>query len=150
MSTAPELVWLNRQRAVSPKQLRLADVRTAVARAWPEVVAAECRGSVLRRLEEISFVLVSDARIAALHDEFMHDPTPTDVITFRHGEVVMSAETARREARRRTLPLPEELARYAVHGLLHLAGWSDADPGAAADMRAMQEKILRRAVRGLC
>jgi probable rRNA maturation factor len=150
MSVAPELVWLNRQRTVSPGQLRLADVRTAVQRAWPQVVEAECRGSVLRRLPEIAFVLVSDVRIAALHDEFMHDPTPTDVITFRHGEVVMSAETARREARRRSLPLPAELARYAVHGLLHLAGWSDGDAGAAADMRAMQEKILRRALRGLC
>ena len=150
MKTAPELVWTNRQRAVQSKQLRLDVVRTAVQSAWPQIVEAECRGSVLNRLPEISFVLVSDARIAALHDEFMQDPTPTDVITFRHGEIVMSAETARREARRRGLPLPEEIARYAVHGLLHLAGWSDGDPGAAADMRVMQEKILRRALRGLC
>lgn len=150
MKTAPELVWTNRQRAVRSKQLRLDVVRTAVQRAWPQLVEAECRGSVLNRLPEIYFVLVSDARIASLHDEFMQDPTPTDVITFRHGEIVMSAETARREARRRGLPLPEEIARYAVHGLLHLAGWSDGDPGAATDMRIMQEKILRRALRGLC
>jgi len=150
MSAAPELVWLNRQRIVPPRQLCLADVRTALQHAWPRIAEAECRGSVLRRLPEICFVLVSDARIAALHDEFMRDPAPTDVITFHHGEIVISAETARRESRARTLPLPEELARYAVHGLLHLAGWSDADPGAAADMRVMQEKILRRALRGLC
>ena len=150
MKTAPELVWTNRQRAVRSKQLRLDVIRTAVQNAWPQIAEAECRGSVLNRLPEISFVLVSDARIAALHDEFMQDPTPTDVITFLHGEIVMSAETARREARRRGLPLPEEIARYAVHGLLHLAGWSDGDPGAAADMRVMQEKILRRALRGLC
>jgi len=150
MSAAPDLVWLNRQRAVSARQLRLTDVAEAVQRAWPDVAAAKRKKSVLGQLPEISFVLVSDARIAALHDEFMCDPTPTDVITFHHGEIVISAETARREARRRALPLPGELARYAVHGLLHLAGWSDTDPGAAADMRAMQEKILRRAVRGLC
>ena len=150
MSAAPELVWINRQRAVRPKQLRLADVRTAVERAWPEVVEAECRGSVLRRLPEICFVLVSDARIAALHGEFLNDAAPTDVITFLHGEIVMSAETALRESRRRGLALPEEIARYALHGLLHLAGWSDADPGAAAAMHDMQEKILRRALSGLC
>ena len=150
MSDAPELVWLNRQRAVRPGQLRLAGVRAAVERAWPEVVEAQCRGSVLRQLPEISFVLVSDARIAALHNEFMRDPTPTDVITFQHGEIVISAETARREARQRGLALPAELARYAVHGLLHLAGWSDADARGASAMRAMQEKILRRALRGLC
>jgi len=150
MNAAPELVWLNRQRAVSTRQLRLSAVAEAVQRAWPAVVAAERQGSVLRKLPEISFVLVSDARIAALHDEFMSDPTPTDVITFHHGEIVISAETARREARQRGLILPAEIARYAVHGLLHLGGWSDADAGAASDMRVIQEKILRRALRGLC
>ena len=150
MSTAPELVWLNRQRAVSARQLRLPAVAEVVQRAWPDIAAAELKGSVLRRLPEICFVVVSDARIAALHDEFMSDPTPTDVITFHHGEIVLSAETARREARQRGLPLPAEIARYAVHGLLHLAGWSDGDSGAAADMRSIQEKILRRALRGLC
>lgn len=150
MSAVPELVWLNRQRAVSSRLLRLPAVAEAVRRAWLQIVAAERRGSVLGKLPEISFVLVSDARIAALHDEFMGDPTSTDVITFHHGEIVISAETARREARQRGLTLPAELTRYAVHGLLHLAGWSDADAGAASDMRIMQEKILRRALRGLC
>jgi len=150
MSAAPEFVWLNRQRVVRTNQLKLPVVSVAVERAWPQVLAAERKGSVLSGLSEISFVLFSDARQAALHDEFMGDPNPTDVITFQHGEIVISAETARREARQRDLPLPAEVARYAVHGLLHLAGWSDAEAGAASEMRAMQEKILRRALRGLC
>jgi len=149
MSAAPELVWLNRQRAVSARQLRLPVVAEAAQRAWPDIAAAKRRGSVLRRLPEISFVLVSDTRLAALHDEFLGDPAPTDVITFHHGEIVISAETARREARARGLALPAEIARYAVHGLLHLAGWSDAAAGDASAMRAVQEKILRRALRGL-
>jgi len=143
-------VWSNRQRAVSARQLSLPAARAAVTAAFPLVREAERRESVLDQLEEIGFVLVSDRRIAALHDEFMSDPTPTDVITFLHGEIVISAETARREARRRELPVAEEIARYAVHGLLHLAGWSDLDAGAAAEMRSVQEKILRRALRNLC
>ena len=118
--------------------------------AWPLVREAARPRSVLAGLEEIGIVLVSDARIAALHDEFLSDPSPTDVITFLHGEIVLSAETARREARRRGLRVPEEIARYAVHGLLHLAGWSDTGAGEAAEMRAVQEKILRRALRDLC
>jgi probable rRNA maturation factor len=150
MSAPPELVWINRQRTVTARQLQLPIVAEVVQRAWPEILAAGRRKSELTSLPEISFVLVSDARIAALHDEFMKDPTPTDVITFRHGEIVMSVETARREARRRRLPLTQEVARYAVHGLLHLAGWSDAGADAAAKMIALQEKILRRATRGLC
>jgi len=150
MRASPPLIWLNRQRAVSARQLRLHAAAEAVQRAWPDLAAAALKGSVLRQLPEISFVLVSDARIAAVHGQFLRDPTPTDVITFHHGEIVLSAETARREARQRGLPLPAEIARYAVHGLLHLAGWSDGDPGAAAAMRSIQEKILRRALRGLC
>ena len=144
------LVWSNRQRAVSARQLSLPAARATVKAAFPLVFEAQRRESVLGQLEEIGIVLVSDRRIAALHDEFMSDPSPTDVITFLHGEIVLSAETARREARRRALRVPEEIARYAVHGLLHLAGWTDTDAGASAEMRAMQEKILRRALRVLC
>ena len=150
MRAAPPLIWLNRQRAVSTRQLRMPAAAEAVQRAWPDLAAAEIKGSVLRRLPEISFVLVSDARIAALHGEFLRDPAPTDVITFLHGEIVLSAETAQREARQRGLPVAQEIARYVVHGLLHLAGWTDADAGAAADMRLIQEKILRRARGCLC
>ena len=150
MRASPAIVWSNRQRVVPAKQLRLPSASAAVGAAWPLVLEAGRRKSVLGGLEEVGVVLVSDRRIAALHDEFLSDPSPTDVITFLHGEIVISAETARREARRRGLPVPEEIARYAVHGLLHLAGWSDNDTIAAADMRAMQEKILRRALRFMC
>ena len=149
MSDLP-LVWSNRQRAVPARQLALPTVRAALKTALPLVREAERRESVLGQLEEIGIILVSDERISALHHEFMSDPTPTDVITFLHGEIVISAETAWREARRRKLPMAEETSRYAVHGLLHLAGWSDLDAVAAAEMRSVQEKILRRALRNLC
>ncbi|MFZ4484082.1 MAG: rRNA maturation RNase YbeY [Chthoniobacterales bacterium] len=135
---------------MAPRELNLPVVIAVVERAWSGVADSERSGSVLRGLSEISVVLISDRRIAALHGEFMNDPTTTDVITFLHGEIVVSAETARREARERGLPLPQEIARYVVHGLLHLAGWTDADAGAAAEMRLMQEKILRRARGRLC
>ena len=149
MPEAP-LVWSNRQRAVPARLLSLAAVRRVVEAAWPGIREAEQRASVLGDLEEIGIVLVSDSRIAALHEEFMSDPTPTDVITFRHGEVVISAETALREARTRALPVAEEISRYAIHGLLHLAGWSDGDEVKAAEMHGVQEKILRRALGVLC
>ncbi len=147
---APAITWLNRQRAVVPAELGLRMAASVVDRALPGVLAAVRGRSVLGRLPEVSVVTVSDRRIAALHGEFLGDPTPTDVITFLHGEIVLSAETARREAFGRGLPLPQEIARYAVHGLLHLAGWSDETPPDAAEMRSVQEKILRRAIRGLC
>lgn len=150
MNAAPGLVWLNRQRTVPPDQLQLSSAAHFVQRAWPRVVAEEGKGSVLAALPEIIFVVVSDARIAAIHGEFMGDPSATDVITFHHGEVALSAETARREAAARGIPLPQEIARYAVHGLLHLAGWDDRDRASASEMRRTQEKILRSVFRGVC
>jgi probable rRNA maturation factor len=146
---APSLVWLNRQRAIAPRVLSLPRVQRAVASALPDVLEAQKKDSVLEDCFEIPLVLVSDRRIAELHGKFLDDPTPTDVITFLHGEIVLSVETARREARARLLPVPQEVARYAVHGLLHLAGWSDKTPVEAQAMRALQEKILRRAGRSL-
>lgn len=150
MSDRPALIWCNRQRVVPLRLLDLPRVETAVQKSLPEVMAASVDEGVLQTLPEVSMVLVSDRRIAQIHAEFLDDPAPTDVITFLHGEIVISAETALREARERKIPPGEELARYAVHGLLHLAGWTDLTPHEAARMRSRQEKILRRALRGLC
>lgn len=144
------IAWSNRQRVVPAGELQLEMARRAVERAWPDIFSARRRGSALAGLDAVSVVLVSDRRIAALHGEFMGDTSPTDVITFLHGEVVVSAETARREARARGLPVAREIALYAIHGLLHLAGWIDTDPPSAVAMREAQGKILRRAARGVC
>lgn len=148
--TKPAFLWSNRQRAVPAREIGCERAAAVVDRAWSGVAAAARGRCALRSLEEVDFVLVSDRRIAALHSEFMGDPSATDVITFHHGEIVISAETARREALARGMDPSEELARYAVHGLLHLAGWSDATSAEAAAMRRCQEKILRRASRGMC
>ena len=145
----PSLIWLNRQRAIPPRLLSLPRVRRAVTQALPALLDVQKKESVLGDCPEISLVLVSDHRIAELHGKFMNDPTPTDVITFLHGEIVLSVDTARREALARSLPLPQEVVRYAIHGLLHLAGWTDKTPVQARTMREVQEKILRRAGRGL-
>ena len=51
-------------------------------------------------LREIEVAIVSDRVIARVHQEFMGIPGPTDVITFEHGEIVMSADTASTQAAR--------------------------------------------------
>jgi len=99
-------------------------------------------------LEEIALVVVDDAEIARLHDAFLNDPTPTDVITFHHGEIVISQETAAREALARGISLEEELTRYAVHGVLHLIGYDDHEPEGHAAMHALQEDLVRESLRG--
>jgi probable rRNA maturation factor len=102
------------------------------------------RTTDLEMLREISVLIVSDRRMATLHRRFMNVPGSTDVITFQHGEIFISAEMAVRNARRFATALIHELRLYIVHGLLHLSGFDDQTEAAARKMRAMQEKILAK------
>lgn len=99
----------------------------------------------LARLREIVVLIVSDRRIASLHRQFLNESGPTDVITFSHGEIFLSAETARRHAREFGNSLARELRLYVVHGLLHLHGFDDRNKVAARKMEKAQERILKRA-----
>jgi probable rRNA maturation factor len=100
----------------------------------------------LSKLRKIFVWLVSDRRIALLHSNFMHQTGPTDVLTFQHGELFISVETAKRHARRFGNSLGRELRLYIVHGLLHLHGFDDRTQTGARQMEKAQEKILRRAL----
>ena len=97
---------------------------------------------VLAELDEVEISVVSDDAIAEVHGEFMDDPTPTDVITFQHGEILVSLDTATREAAARNLPVERELLLYVIHGLLHLYGFDDHDPEARQRMHHRQEAVL--------
>src|SRR2546421_7052161 len=58
------------------------------------------KATELEQLPAISVLIVSDRKIASLHQRFMNESGPTDVITFQHGEIFISGEMARRNARR--------------------------------------------------
>lgn len=103
------------------------------------------KSSPLSRLEKVEVALVSDKRMAELHRRFMNDPSPTDVITFQHGEIVISVETAKRQARQFATSLDHELRLYLVHGLLHLHGFDDKTAAGAREMKRVQDKLVARA-----
>jgi probable rRNA maturation factor len=91
---------------------------------------------------EINVVFVSDARIAAIHCDFMSAQGPTDVITFQHGEIVISVETAERQAKTFATSFSHELRLYFVHALLHLAGFDDLTEEGSKKMADGQEQIV--------
>jgi len=131
----------NRQRAVK--------VPTRWLQKFAEVALPECLPFsadgrfALKQLEEVEVAIVSDRVIARVHEEFMNIPGPTDVITFEHGEIVMSAETAQLYAAQYGQSVEVELALYTVHGLLHLNGYEDASAKEAKQMQKMQERIMK-------
>jgi len=121
----------------------LAFLNRLLERALPRILDAPgVAESVLRPLEDVEISLVDDEAIAAVHGDFLDDPTPTDVITFHHGEILVSVETAAREAAARGGPALRETALYLIHGLLHLHGHTDADPELRAVMHEVQDRIL--------
>src|SRR5215471_17544609 len=77
----------------------------------------------LRKLNAVAVWLISDRRISKLHLQFFGDNSPTDVITFRDGEIFISIETARRNARGFGNSLMSEIKLCIVHALLHLQGF---------------------------
>jgi probable rRNA maturation factor len=102
---------------------------------------------------KISVAIVDDRTIAALHREFMNDPTPTDVLSFvleespecLEGEVVASADTAASSAKRYHLTPEEELLLYVIHGTLHLVGYDDTTPALRRQMRKKEREYLSTA-----
>lgn len=127
------------------EHLRLDPLRSRIEQGLVLCLAAPGEGEcVLPDLEEIEFNLVSDETIARVHAEFMDDPTPTDVITFQHGEIFVSCETARREAPEHGHGEEEEVLLYMIHGLLHLNGHTDAEEGPRNFMHRTQDAILER------
>ena len=127
------ILVLNRQRRVP---LVSALVAEAAKLALPRCLELSDDGRfALKALPEVVVAFVSDAAMAKIHVDFMGIEGPTDVITFEHGDVVASAETARDYARQYGHPIEHELALYTIHGLLHLNGFDDLTAAPAARMR---------------
>lgn len=106
---------------------------------------------------QLSVAVVSDAKIRELNLTYRQVDGATDVLAFSqregegpalHGEilgdVVISAETAARQAASMGRPLERELDTLLVHGILHLAGFDHLRSGEGKDeMSRWAKKILR-------
>ncbi|MEM7408980.1 MAG: rRNA maturation RNase YbeY [Myxococcota bacterium] len=115
---------------------------------------------VLRALDcadaELSVALVDDAAIAELNTEYRGKDGPTDVLSFSllegaHtelrgsmlGDVIVSLETAERQARRRRRSLDDEVLFLLIHGTLHLLGHDHEEDEEARAMRAEERRLWR-------
>ena len=110
---------------------------------------------------KISVGLVDDHRIATLNETHLGHRGSTDVLSFDlrdreetddkagvgndppiDGEVVVSYDTAKREAHERGHSVDAELALYVVHGVLHLLGYDDGSKADADRMHETEDAIL--------
>ncbi len=139
--TGAELVRVT--RAVEVPELRDEEVRAAI-----EAALSHAGRSGLR----VDVVFVDDPTFQAMHEEFLDDPSVTDVMAFDYtqadgeadpeAEVYVSADRARVVAAERGEASREELLLYLVHGALHLCGMDDHEDGPREEMRAAEAVVL--------
>ena len=142
--TVPKVSVRNLQRKIS---VNVAGLQKFAVKAVQNCLQLQKKKQTdLRKLRDIFVWLISDRRMSQLHRQFLGQTGPTDVLTFQHGEIFISAETAKQHARVFANSLMHELQLYIVHGLLHLHGFDDRTPAGARKMKRMQERILSRAL----
>ena len=119
-------------------------------------------------LAELSVLLVDPGTMADLHQRWLGEPGPTDVLAFPMdelrppppgsdradrgdepgavpgllGDVVLCPEVAAEQARQAQHPVADELELLCTHGILHLLGYDHADPAEHATMFGLQDRLL--------
>jgi probable rRNA maturation factor len=108
---------------------------------------------------EIGVTLVDEERMTTLHEDWMQEPGPTDVLSFPIdevrsasegeepeagilGDIVLCPEFARRQATAAGRTLDEEMAFLTTHGTLHLIGYDHATQEEYEAMFALQDRLL--------
>ncbi|GLW97902.1 rRNA maturation RNase YbeY [Microtetraspora sp. NBRC 16547] len=134
-----------------------------------EAVFAELAGHVLGRmginpLAELSILIVDEPAMAELHEQWMGEPGPTDVLAFPMdelrpghgggrdedaspdpallGDVVLCPQVAARQAAEAGHGTQDELELLCTHGILHLLGYDHAEPEEHAEMFGLQGELL--------
>jgi probable rRNA maturation factor len=111
---------------------------------------------------ELTLRLSDDAEIQHLNCQYRQQDKPTDVLSFAAlevncpqpdeliseiplylGDIVISVETAQRQAEKQGHSLTTELAWLAAHGFLHLLGWDHPDEASLTEMLEQQEILLQ-------
>jgi probable rRNA maturation factor len=129
----------------------------------PGVSAAQMRADARRLLAaldeshaELTVSLVDDAEIHRLNRDYRGKDRPTDVLAFALregrrvsgddavlGDVVISVDTAARQARRRGAAVADEVRTLLVHGILHLLGYDHERSAVDARRMKAQERRLK-------
>ncbi|MHB8733357.1 MAG: rRNA maturation RNase YbeY [bacterium] len=127
-----------------------------------DVVVQALRLQGYRDPPDVSVALVDDAYIRVLNREYRGGDYATDVLAFPMdgtggrgsyverggadgavlGDIVISIQRARDQARQFKQPLRREVALLAIHGLLHLLGYDDETEAAASVMWSRQKELL--------
>lgn len=113
------------------------------------------------RAVEVSIALVDDSTMQGLNAQYRGKDRPTDVLSFAQaegmpmpgtlrllGDVVISVDTARRQAETEGRTLDAEVSQLAIHGVLHLLGYDDVTDEGYTEMVTRGRTVWERVVAG--
>ena len=106
---------------------------------------------------ELTIGLIGDAEMRKLNAKFRNKDYPTDVLSFPMeqdlpgavrllGDVIISVDKARRQAKERGRSLEEEFVTLLIHGVVHLLGYDHERSAKDARIMARREKKIYRAL----
>jgi probable rRNA maturation factor len=103
------------------------------------------------KIDLLSYIFCSDAYLLKINKEYLDHSTLTDIITFDlseknspgiEGDIFISIERVKENAKLFKVPFSLELKRVMVHGLLHLMGYKDKTTSQAAQIRKKEDACL--------
>jgi probable rRNA maturation factor len=104
-----------------------------------------------KKLQSLNYVFCTDEELLKLNIQWLDHNTLTDIITFDlsetekvTGEIYISIDRVRENARSFSRPFSEELHRVIFHGALHLCGYKDKTQAQQSEMRGKEEAYLNR------
>lgn len=102
-----------------------------------------------KKAKSMNLVLVDDDYLLDVNRKFLKHNYRTDVISFDlgeggdiEGEIYVSVDRARVQARRYKVSIEKEIVRLIVHGILHLTGWEDATRAQKLRMRKRENAFI--------
>src|SRR5688500_8634876 len=103
-----------------------------------------------KALSALSYIFCSDQYLLSINKEYLNHKTLTDIITFDNsegggqieGDIFISVERVKENARKFERPFVEELRRVMIHGVLHLLGYSDKTAAQKSRMRGKEDAYL--------
>ena len=104
-----------------------------------------------RKEGEINYIFCSDDYLHQINVEFLNHDTYTDIISFDytvgkelHGDVYISVERVKENAKEFDTTFNDELARVIIHGILHFCGYKDKSVEDAKEMRGKEDHHMAR------
>ena len=130
--------------------IQCAGLDNSIDLTWLETQLSKAIGQIARPVQRVTIKLVDDREMVLLHKSHCDDNSTTDVLTFENSaesdavdvDIAICVDEAHRQATNFNHNINQELLLYAIHGLLHCAGFDDKTDEQSRAIHKEEDRIL--------